>query len=85
MSYKDLLKVSSLLYWFICLFDLRLSILVNSYGHVRMLPPFYDTQNVLDNITTQAKPAYMYVWFDLNHFPIRVQMFEKLVAQTLLQ
>ena len=50
---------------FVCLFDLMLSVPVNSNGHVGTLPPFngtyiprtlgsHDTQNVLQQMTTQV-------------------------------
>ena len=61
---------------FVCLFELMLNVPVDSYGHVKMLPPFYGDfnpelgchgiQKVLQ-IPNLAMKAYMYGWFYLNH------------------
>ena len=59
-----------------CLFELMLNAPVNSYGHVRMRPPFYRTSQNEDVMTSNKCFKYIrlshkrhtYGWFDLNHF-----------------
>ena len=61
------------------LFELMLTVPVNSHGHDGTLPPFYETFTQNEDVMTSkncfkyispnyTNNVYMYGWFDMNHF-----------------